>query len=478
MFFSGKIYLIHTNYFGTFLGLAYHGFTEENKEMKKNLIKCVVFILIFCILFGGFQSLLQPKWGDNTAGAHETTNAMGFYDEKKDSIDVMFFGSSAMFFAASPMRMFEEYGFTSYVRGSANQLPEMTYYMMEDSFRHQHPKVAVLELGQFLREFNVENDEWIARRSLDYMPLNDIKIDAVANMELGDFTTKLSYLFPLFRYHDRWSELNESDFDYYDWEPHSFFHGQYAGVKVFDYKWKKDFMAYSDGTVPIPDECAESFDKIVKLCRDNNCELVLVKSPRDGWSYERYNTLKALADEYGLVYIDYNLPENIKATGIIDTSDFSYNQWHLRITGAEKMSLHMGRYLTDTYDLPDRREDPDYSGWLVDLEEYNAFKEKHGVRYCSIDIPELVSVSTDGNGISLTWNPVEHADKYAVFRKTPDSSWVTLGYIEGTEYYDTAVEKGTDYIYTVKAISGVIVSYCDAAGLVIKFADPSADEGL
>ena len=33
---------------------------------------------------------------------------------------------------------------------------------------------------------------------------------------------------------------------------------------------------------------------------------------------------------------------------------------HLNLSGAEKLSKYFGKYLTETYDLTDYREDPEY----------------------------------------------------------------------------------------------------------------------
>lgn len=41
--------------------------------------------------------------------------------------------------------------------------------------------------------------------------------------------------------------------------------------------------------------------------------------------------------------------------------------------------------------------------------------------------------------------------------------------VDSFEYYDTDVEKGNTYVYTVKAINGIVTSFCDAYGLGIDY---------
>lgn len=72
-------------------------------------------------------------------------------------------------------------------------------------------------------------------------------------------------------------------------------------------------------------------------------------------------------------------------------------------------------------------------------------------------VPEPILVkaaSYSYNKIKITWNTVEGADGYRVYRKTEGSSWKSLKVIYGetvSSYIDTGAVTGTTYIYTVKA---------------------------
>ena len=348
--------------------------------IKKKLISAVIFLLIFCMLFVSVEELLKPKWGEGTGGARETLNAYGFYDEPEDTIDVMFFGSSYCFFAVSPMKMWEDFGYTSYVRGSANQSVFLTYYTLKESLKYQSPEVVVIEIGQVVNEFDPVVDEWIARRGLDYLRLSDVKAEAIMDLDLeGSQQSYMDYFFPLLRYHSRWKELEFYDFDYYTWEAHNYAKGQYTGVSIYEYAWPEGFMEPIGEVFEIPAESASYVDKIAELCSENDVELVLLKSPMDGWTYAKHEAVQAIADKHGVPFIDYNLPENIAAIGLDPAVDFHYNQWHLRVTGAEKLSKHLGAYLTENYDLTDHRGDPAYAVWDQDLEAYIEFKRPYNL---------------------------------------------------------------------------------------------------
>ena len=46
----------------------------------------------------------------------------------------------------SPIKMWEDYGITSYIRGSAQQLIWQSYAMLEDALRYEKPKVVVFNV--------------------------------------------------------------------------------------------------------------------------------------------------------------------------------------------------------------------------------------------------------------------------------------------------------------------------------------------
>ena len=93
---------------------------------------------------------------------------------------------------------------------------------------------------------------------------------------------------------------------------------------------------------------------------DNGIEFVLVKSPSlyPHWYEEWDQQIVDYAKKYGLDYFNYEkLADEIGIDYSTDTYDAGL---HLNLSGAEKLSKYFGEYLTETYDLTDYREDPEY----------------------------------------------------------------------------------------------------------------------
>ena len=87
-------------------------------------------------------------------------------------------------------------------------------------------------------------------------------------------------------------------------------------------------------------------------------------------------------------------------------------------------------------------------------------------------MPELSSATAATNGVKITWNAAEGAEKYCVFRKTASGSWTIVGYTTGNSFTDTTAVSGTTYTYTVRCVSSdgkSFTSAYNATGISIKY---------
>lgn len=427
--------------------------------MKHNLLRCALFLLIFALAFSFIQMTLLPKWGEDGVLSHEMVNEKSFYSEPRNSMDTMVFGSCAASSGASPLTMYDQYGFTSYVRSSTDQPPYFSYYLMKDSLRFQQPKVFVLEMGQFFRSGEPFENEELAHRAIDYMRLSRVKLEAVSPLDKGE---QLSYLLPFFRYHERWHDLSVTDFSYYDTSTHSYMKGQLNETSELSAKLEEKETA-SDAK--LPEENLRVFEQIVSLCRDEGIELCLLKTPTLDWDQGRHKAVQALADKYGLAFLDYSLAELQERSGIELKDDLAGEGFTLSLSGAQKLSRHLGAYLRDTYQLADHREERRFKQWNTDLTAY--LDASYKSKALSFELPVLVSASTDKDGITVTWEDVPHALAYAVYRKVDGGKWERLADVTELSYLDVPPEQGVEYFYTVKAVRGSTTGSGDATGIRI-----------
>ncbi|MBR5442130.1 MAG: polysaccharide deacetylase family protein [Clostridia bacterium] len=80
---------------------------------------------------------------------------------------------------------------------------------------------------------------------------------------------------------------------------------------------------------------------------------------------------------------------------------------------------------------------------------YSGF-DRNAVKSVYIKAPDGLRASNYNNGISISWNLCQGADKYNVYRKTGDS-WSLVGVVDSNRFHDADVQDDKKYTYTVKA---------------------------
>ncbi len=337
---------------------------SKKRNKKLHIICIAAFFVLLCATVWLLGRITQPKY---TSGVLEGAMTQEYYDEKY-SHDVVFVGDCEVYENFSPVTMWEERGITSYIRGSAQQLIWQSYYLLEEVFERESPKVVVYNVQSM--KYSEPQSEAYNRMTLDGMPLSKHKIDAI-NASMTEDEDMISYLIPFLRYHSRWSELTDDDFRY------AFSHDN---VTVAGYLMRADVKPMTKlPTAPVLEDyeigerCWEYLDKMRELCDANGATLVLIKSPSlwPHW-YEQWDgQISAYAEKYGLRYINLlNVSDEIGLDMQTDTYDGGL---HLNIYGAEKLSKYFAGILSDELGVPDRSADKDIAAdWQAKSEAYYA----------------------------------------------------------------------------------------------------------
>lgn len=316
---------------------------------KKILINGAVFCVAIIIL-GFLQRLLMPKY---MYAIPEGNLIEEYYDEVKNH-EVIFIGDCEVFSNISPVTLWENYGITSYIRGSAQQLIWQSYYLLEETLKYEKPDVVVYNV--LAMKYNEPQKEAYNRLTLDGMKLSKSKIGAIkaSMMEEEDLIT---YLFPLLRYHSRWSELTAEDFQYIlkkDTLSHNGYLMRVDTKPVNVIPKGKKLPSYQFGS-----NSYNYLDKITKLCKENDIKLILIKSPSvyPYWYEEWDEQIVTYAKENDLTYINFlDVADEIGIDYQADTFDGGL---HLNLSGAEKFSRYFGKILSETYGVPDQRTNPE-----------------------------------------------------------------------------------------------------------------------
>ena len=62
-------------------------------------------------------------------------------------------------------------------------------------------------------------------------------------------------------------------------------------------------------------------------------------------------------------------------------------------------------------------------------------------------------------GVEINWEEVKGAERYIIYRRVAGGKWsIIAGYVKDTSYIDKTSVEGTEYYYTVRAVSGDMMS--------------------
>ena len=329
------------------------------KKKVSAVIKCSIFCLLAVLMIVRFNSVLTIKGKEY--GAYYNYAQFGkFYDMKKDSVDVLFIGSSHSYCGFSPQEFYDRYGIRSYNLGSSSQSMWLSYYWLKEALKTQSPKIVVLEVF-YIREEN--GNEASVQKALSYMKWSRNKADAVrvAVSQFPELSFK-SFLLPNIRFHDRWSKLKEEDYLLPELRRTGALKGYAPTFERIGESEKYtvirgDSAQEGSGIVFRPEssqqrQCPaismEYLDKITALCKEKGITLILAKNPSSRWDIEEYNAIKAYAESNGLPYYDLNVAKYYTAMDYDFGSD-NRDGGHANIWGAEKIADLMGEILVNEY---------------------------------------------------------------------------------------------------------------------------------
>ena len=338
--------------------------------MKKKLLSCACILLAGGLLLWLAQLLLVPKhMSQNREGA-----LIAEYYRESGPHDVLFLGDCEVYESFTPPTLWEEYGLTSFVRGTPQQLVWQSYYLLEDTLRTETPRAVVFNV--YAMRYGEPQNEAYNRITLDGMKFSTVKLRAI-RASMTEEESFLSYLLPLLRYHSRWKEIGTEDFRYL-FRKDLVSHNGYLMQKGIEPKTLDlEGTALDDPTLPAI--CFDYLERMRVLCEENGIELILIKAPTNFWGYWWYDEweeqIVSYATEKNLHY--YNFIPRSEAIGLDWSTDTYDAGAHLNVYGAEKLTSYFGRILTEEIGLTARAQSAEEQAlWQGKLARYA--EEKNG----------------------------------------------------------------------------------------------------
>lgn len=323
---------------------------------KKRLIKqgasavcfCLLLILLLKYVYGVFA------WKDG-AGAY-ITPVPTFYELDKDTVDVLFLGSSHCYCAVRNAQLWDSYGMATYSLAISGQDLAASYYWLEEALKTQTPKVVCLEV--YGVDFHGYEDQGnLYRNVLPYRISGDYA-NMLRDIVGGDEEKDIFMKWPIL--HTRYTELQRQDFP----GETPLFIGYRAEFHAEAIDWRANGLHAYEGNEVMPIEEAEEtwLRKIIETARENGIELCFFAAPFAATDEEqmKFNRVKQIAEAEEIPFI--NTIADHEKLGLI--ADVDFIDWaHTNIWGAQKVTAYLGEFLAGNYDLPDHRGDRGYEIW-------------------------------------------------------------------------------------------------------------------
>lgn len=338
------------------------------KRQIRELAAGAIFLLLALFV------LMRCTYLFRNTGRADRQNILGFYDEKDNSLDVVFVGPSSVYRYWSPMSAWNLYGFTSYDYSVSAMSRATVLTAIRDLRRTQPSAVIVVDVRPFLNVDMVSELDYPERNLMDSIDYSLVRLQGIKY--LSDHSTISgqeigSEYMELAQYHNNKTALAEElNWQLIDNRMHSSPDGEkfYKGFAIAAKHMyqSEEKVQLSEG---IAEEVSEYYMDILEYGKKNNLSILFVASPKSlsEQQSEILNRMQLAAEEYGYGFVDGHC--FYKEMDLDFTTDF-YNSGHVNILGAEKWTEFVGDYLVSEFGLPDHRKDPKYDAWNAVYEQY------------------------------------------------------------------------------------------------------------
>lgn len=316
---------------------------------KAIISTALVLAMAFALLLAT-SHVFFPKNNQSAFGMRHQ-EAYGILGEPESSIDVLFVGDSETTSSVSPLQMWKEQGFTSYVCATNGQKLPYGLALLNRALDEQTPKVVAIEANSVYSSFSLRE---------------------CASRFLQD-------LFPVFEYHDRWKTVTSNDFIT---APVATWTDPLKGFYVNEAVSPADAGLHMKPTREVerlPALNRHYLSLFVDRCRKAGATPVIIATPSTiCWNAKRHNGMAEVAKELGVDFVDLN--DGSSRVDIDWSADTRDAGDHLNYQGAVKVSRAVGRILKDSYGLQDRKGDPAFGFWNESLAIYEQSvpREKSG----------------------------------------------------------------------------------------------------
>ena len=334
---------------------------------------------------------------------------VGFYAEKKNTIDAVVIGSSPVPYCIATPRIYGDMGITMYPLSTNMQRPVAAKYLVEETLKTQDPDLFIFEMKMWQAEdeqlINADKDKHMGhtREVTDNMKysLNRIRaINAMVNEDYADDAEdsendednaenaednaenaesddggkvnedmkRINFYFDIFKYHSNWKTLV-----------------MWSQLRTFFYEYPDDLKGFTPsdevgpaekgnfssvtGVEKMPAEQEEYLADLISCLKKHNKDALFIITPFTVSEEEqkKINYIGEYVTERGYKFLDMN--KHLDEIGFDEATDYKDGGTHTNIVGADKVTVWFEDYLSENYvqtgklGKHDRRHGRKYNSW-------------------------------------------------------------------------------------------------------------------
>ena len=314
----------------------------------KNIFRQVYQYLEIILKVALAGALFVAAWTGLTPYFRMNRNLEGdrFRNLPADSIDVLALGSSHMQYAFNPSIFYANTGYYSYVLGSSCQPMSMSYSLLKEALKTQHPSVVLLDVFTLLQQSSVCYAD-----GMYYLAMQEMtgRTWYEAADQVPDPGVALNYKYDLLMNHGNWKTMDFSN-------PRAILD---AAKPATDYDWTLGYVRQEPEDlrylplityqrtekVSLSDAEKQQLDQIINLCDEKNIKLIFLKTPYiiDQEDTNKLDAIWDYLDSRGQPHLDFiQMAADLKWFIGMDGDTWHNNSW-----GANIITSYLAKYIQD-----------------------------------------------------------------------------------------------------------------------------------
>ncbi len=307
----------------------------KQQKQRRELLFAAAFLVVTALLIHLAATVLRPPHNDYGS----TWSA--YRQEPKNTIDVLYLGSSYAYCDINPSIIYQHSGLTGYVMGGSEQTFALTYWYLEEALKTQTPQAVVIEAtGLFFKPY-----QDYTQVNVGYMPFGINKLKAILSSGTEP-ELRMGLFFDLYFYHDRWKELTAGDvIQALRPARRDYLKGHTAVDLVLENVGAAPIVQDRDITPEVYAQNLADLERVLALCKTRGIPAVLTINPTyTQCTPETY--ARAMAD---VAALDgdvrfFNWSSSFEEIGL-NPQEHLYDGWHLNQDGAAIFSAWLGRFM-------------------------------------------------------------------------------------------------------------------------------------